>query len=172
MKFSNILLVIVLIIFFGWILNNLLSNNRSLPIIYQFDPTKYQGLWYEIARLPVYYQNGCTNSTANYTLNNDNTIGVTNQCQVNNNIIQVKGVAKPKANQPGRFDVYFENNPEAGEYNIIYLDPNYQYALVGTSDRNSLWILSRNANINDHTFQDLVWRAKQLGYDTDKLIIN
>jgi apolipoprotein D and lipocalin family protein len=145
-------------------------------IVSNVDLYKYQGLWYEVLRLPNYFEGrDCTNPTAIYTLNNNNTISIKNQCGINNNI-SIKGTGYPLypqlplTNQIGRFKIYFENVPIPGEYNIIYLDSNYQYAMVGTRDRDQLWLLSRSKNIDTTELNKMLYVSKLYGYQTDRLI--
>ena len=57
-----------------------------------------------------------------------------------------------------------------GDYNILYVDPNYQYSLVGTKDRKNLWILARNKKINNNVIMTLIMKGKELGFPIDKLI--
>ncbi len=60
--------------------------------------------------------------------------------------------------------------PFYGAYNIIVLDPDYQYAMVAGSDRNYLWILSRTPQLPEATLQRLVNQADEMGFATDELI--
>ncbi|HNZ71574.1 MAG TPA: lipocalin family protein, partial [Prolixibacteraceae bacterium] len=55
-------------------------------------------------------------------------------------------------------------------YNILELDENYQYALIGSSSEKYLWILSRIPNMDDTTYNMLLSKAKARGYDVSKLI--
>jgi apolipoprotein D and lipocalin family protein len=50
------------------------------------------------------------------------------------------------------------------------LDENYQYVLVGAPTRKYLWILSRTSTLNDETYNMLVSKAKENGFNTDILI--
>lgn len=167
MRFIHITILIIIIAYLFYVFRKVYP---ILPTVQYLDLNKYSGLWYEIARFPNYFQKGCINSTANYTLQNDGNIKVVNRCIINDKIIEVNGIAKPIS--PGRLNVYFGNSFVVGEYNVIYVDPNYQYALVGTTDRSNLWILSRTKNINQKNFQELISFAKDLGFDTNKLIGN
>lgn len=62
------------------------SKANATPIkptpVAHVDLAKYAGKWYEIARLPMYFQRNCASDvTANYTANADGSIKVDNQCQ-------------------------------------------------------------------------------------------
>lgn len=45
------------------------------------DLKRYQGKWFELARLPMKYQDGCAQSEAHYNLKPDGTVGVLNRCR-------------------------------------------------------------------------------------------
>lgn len=170
----KLLILIIVLILIYLIYQN--TNNQTLNIA-TINIQKYQGLWYEIARLPVYFQQGCQSSTAYYKLLNDNTVDVTNRCIVNNQIIEVHGIAKPKYRVVngytlGTFEIKFDDSPFAGEYNVIYVDHGYRYAIVGSKNRKSLWILSRYSKINNQNLQQLLLIAQANGFNTNKLIIS
>ena len=61
--------------------------------------------------------------------------------------------------------------PFYSSYIVIALDEeNYQYALVTGENKDYLWILARQPNLDPAIYDQLVQKAKSLGYETDKLI--
>jgi len=61
--------------------------------------------------------------------------------------------------------------PFYGSYIVFELDhEHYQYSLVCGPDKSYLWILAREARIEETTRQMLVARAAALGFDTSRLI--
>jgi apolipoprotein D and lipocalin family protein len=138
-----------------------------------FDVNRYQGTWYEIARLDHRFERGLENISATYTLREDGGIDVLNKGW------DVKAgewqEAQGKAyfvEQPdkGRLKVSFFG-PFYGGYNIIDLDKKeYAYSMVTGPDRSYLWILSRTRQLPEATLQALLERAKALGFATDQLI--
>ena len=60
--------------------------------------------------------------------------------------------------------------PFRADYWILYLDEAYKYALVGGPSRDYLWILTRNPKIEKKKYEELVKRAKEMGFDVDQLI--
>ena len=133
--------------------------------------TKYQGVWYEIARLPNYFEKGCLKPQANYTLK-DNYIEVLNQCRLKNGKIkQVKGKAWPIDKTNSKLKVQFFW-PFRGDYWILYINPGYKYALVGVPSRQYLWILARKPMIIKDNYDKLVKIAEQQGFKVDKLLKN
>ena len=83
----------------------------------------------------------------------------------------------PVAGQPGagRLEVRFAPSWLAwlpvvwGDYWILKLDRDYQVALVGTPNREYLWVLSRAPCLDDATLQAELDYAGSLGFDIDKV---
>ncbi len=75
----------------------------------------------------------------------------------------------PNTDYPGRLKVSFFW-PFAGNYYIISLDEEYNYALVGDPSRKYLWILSRSKILEDTIYSKLLDIAKTNGFDTDSII--
>lgn len=59
--------------------------------------------------------------------------------------------------------------PFAGDYWVIALDGNYQYAIVGHPQRKYLWILSRHPHISAQRYHSLLKQLVALGYKPDRL---
>jgi len=60
--------------------------------------------------------------------------------------------------------------PFYGAYNVLVLDPQYRYALVAGPNRNYLWILARDRQLDAATLAALVGQAKSFGFATGELI--
>jgi apolipoprotein D and lipocalin family protein len=145
----------------------------------QVDLQRYQGTWYEQARLPMFFQRHCAQSEARYELQEGGTLGVTNRClTVDGEIQQVQGQAV--AQVPGetsklwvRFDNWVSRllpGLTKGEYWVLYLDDDYQNALVGHPNRQYLWLLTRDQDISPESRATLLAEARRRGYDTTALI--
>jgi len=143
-------------------------NNSTVP---DLDVNRYMGKWYEIARFNHRFERGMNRVTAEYMIRPDGKIEVINcgyrygkeQC--------IHGRAKiPDPAEPGRlrvaFFLFFYS-----DYRIMELDrKNYSYALVGGSTDKYLWILSRTPQLDSNTLTFLLTKARERGYDTQKLI--
>lgn len=58
------------------------------------------------------------------------------------------------------------------EYNVLELDSlNYQWALIGSSTPDYLWILSRTPHIDQTLYNELTEKAKVRGYEISKLLL-
>jgi len=59
--------------------------------------------------------------------------------------------------------------PFFGDYWIIDVGLNYEYAVVGEPSRKYLWILSRTAKMDDRIYAEITSRLAAKGYDAGKL---
>jgi apolipoprotein D and lipocalin family protein len=145
----------------------------------QVDLQRYQGTWYEQARLPMFFQRNCAQPEALYELQEGGTIGVTNRCRTfDGEMQQVQGQAMAQVpGETSKLWVRFDNwasrllpGLTKGEYWVLYLDEDYQNALVGHPNRKYLWLLSRDQKISAHSRATLLEQAHSRGYDTSELI--
>ncbi|MBC9249024.1 lipocalin [Pseudomonas alcaligenes] len=145
----------------------------------QVDLQRYQGTWYELARLPMFFQRNCAQSEAQYQLQSDGSVGVTNRCRTLAGEWQeargsaVAQVAGHTDKLWVRFDNWFSRlfpDTVKGDYWVLYLDDGYQTALVGNPNREYLWLLSRSPQVSAQTRETLLAQAKARGYDTAELI--
>ncbi|HXV68919.1 MAG TPA: lipocalin family protein [Nitrospira sp.] len=143
------------------------------------DLTRYAGTWYEIARLPMWFQRHCVDSRAVYTIRAEGTLGVHNECVTGSGEIETaEGIATVvDTRTPARLSVRFENwfarpfgSSREGNYWILDLDPDYRTTVVGTPDRRYLWILAREPSLDQRTYGRLVDVGRRFGYPVDNLI--
>lgn len=155
------------------------DSRGALSTVASVDLSRYAGTWYEIARLPMWFQRHCVDSKATYSSRPDGAVGVRNECVTDTGgFEQAEGVATvvdTKTN--ARLTVVFDNwyarlfgSSREGNYWVLDLDPEYRTAMVGTPDRRYLWILSRTPQLEEATYRRLVERARELGYPVSDLI--
>ena len=144
-----------------------------MQVVPSVDLARYAGKWYEIARLPNRFQRDCAaNTTATYTLRPDGKITVLNECRTaEGRTKSAKGtarVADPKGpNSKLKVSFFW---PFAGDYWIIELGWDYEYAVVGHPARKYLWILSRTRQMDEAVYNGILARLAAQGYDTTKLL--
>lgn len=141
----------------------------TVPLV---DLNRYLGEWYEIARYPNSFQKNCLESRANYQLRPDGAIEVVNSCkdQRDGRLRQAKGkawVVDTATNARLKVSFFW---PFRGDYWIIDLGRDYEYAVVGTPNRKYLWILSRTPSMGDQAYSEILQRLAGQGYDRHKLI--
>lgn len=144
-----------------------------LEVVPFVDLTRYTGVWYEISRYPHRFQEGCVGSRATYTLRSDGKIAVINECyeeSFSGKLRNAKGTAKvvdTKTNAKLRVSFFW---PFYGDYWVIDLGKDYEYAVVGHPDRTYLWILSRMKKMDENIYREILERLEAKGYDVTRLI--
>jgi apolipoprotein D and lipocalin family protein len=103
-------------------LSSMSHADQPLQLVNTVDLERYQGRWYEIARLPNRFQRQCADSVS------------------------------------------------AGDYRVIALGEDYDHALVGSEDREFLWVLARERDLPQATFDRLIERARSQGFNTDQVV--
>jgi apolipoprotein D and lipocalin family protein len=167
-------IILVLLVFNSFIITSCNRNiSPTMKTVENLDIDKYLGTWYEIARFPHSFEKNLQGVTATYTKRKDGKITVLNQGYKNSldgRLKQAKGKAYiPNPDIPGHLKVSFFLWFYA-DYYILELDTtNYQYALIGSSTPNYLWILSRTPQMDEQIFKELTSKAKALGYNLGKL---
>ena len=154
-------------------------NSREVKTVPKVDLKRYSGKWYEIARYPNKFQKKCVgNTTADYTIKAENQIEVINKCvEKDGTTEEAKGKAKivdetTNAKLEVRFAPAFLSFIPAvwGDYWIIDLDDNYQYAAVGDPKRQYFWILSRTPEMSDAIYQNILRRAEKMGFKPGQVV--
>lgn len=137
-----------------------------------FEPDRYLGRWYEIARLDHSFERGLSRVTADYSRRDDGGIRV-----VNRGYDEAAGAwkeAEGRAYLIGEADVaslkvsFF--GPFYGGYHVIALDTDYRWALVAGPDHDYLWILARESELDPAIYARLVAQAERGGFPVSQLI--
>ncbi len=148
-------------------------RDTSVPIASKalFEPAKYLGTWYEVARYPVPFEAGCRGVTAEYGALPDGLISVRNTCRGADGAVRstIEGTAKIVG--PGRLKVSFPSVPfGAADYWVLWTDETYRTAVVGAPNGRSGWILNRDPEIP----ADRLKAAREVldfnGYDLTRLV--
>lgn len=144
------------------------SSSHDIPVVKNFEASRYLGTWHEIARLPKWFERGLTNVTAHYDWTNE-TLRITNRGFRNGKekVSTAVGHFTDSENE-GAFRISFFR-PFYGDYRVIYLSSEYDLALVTGDDRSSLWILARTATIPTEKRDFLIKKAADWGFDVTQL---
>lgn len=156
-------------------LSNIIYQSATVPTsVDSVNLQQYAGTWYEIGRLPLYFQRNCASDvTANYIgKDNRSNISVINKCtKENGSILTVDGIAKAVDATGSQLKVSFLPSwirwlpVGRADYWVLARDAEYQTALVGTPDKDYLWLLARSPNISQQTYAKYRQIAQQQGYD-------
>jgi len=144
----------------------------GLDAVENFQLTPYLGKWYEIARLDHSFERDLTDVSAVYALRSEGGVSVVNRGYDSGKDSWQEAHGKAGflgLPTRGSLKVSFFG-PFYGGYHIIALDVDYRWSLVAGPNRDYLWILARERHLPEDVQTQLVEKARQLGFDTGKLI--
>ena len=148
------------------------AGAQELKTVERVDLQRYLGTWFEIAKFPVSFEKGLTAVTAEYSLRPDGQIKVVNSGRKGN----VNGKRKTAAGKAWVVDPRTKAKlkvmffwPFRGDYWIIDLGKDYEYAVVGHPKRTYLWILCRKNEMDEAVYSGIIERLKRQGYDVSRL---
>lgn len=150
------------------------NRDASVPLttVATVDLERYLGRWYEIARSPNAFEDGCEGVTADYGRRADGLLSVVNSCRRGDASGPLK-VARGRARVAdaatnAKLEVSFFG-PFWRDYWIIGLAEDYSLALIGEPSGRYLWILARAPVIDSKTREGALARLETLGYEVSKL---
>jgi apolipoprotein D and lipocalin family protein len=149
-------------------------SSTALPpphVVSNVDLARYAGTWHEIARLPNRFERNCADVTATYTLREDGDIDVLNRCvdRTTHDATAAKGKAwLATTNGQAKLSVRFFW-PFKGDYWILALGQDYEFAVVGSPDRDYAWILSRTKPMSPDAWQSAIATLQREGFPIDRL---
>lgn len=147
------------------------QRNINRATVASLDVERYMGRWYELARYDHSFERDLEYCQAQYTLLDNGKIRVENSGVDSKNGKHKLSVGKAKlGDAPGQlrvsFFLFFYS-----DYNILALDDNYEWALIGSKSPKYLWILSRTPQLPQSVMDDILTLAHKRGYDTSELIM-
>jgi apolipoprotein D and lipocalin family protein len=149
---------------------------RTVPAV---DLDRYLGKWFEIARFDNRFQRVCAGEvTAEYVRRPDVRSDVINRCRrADGTVTTAAGVARivdtaTRAKLKVRFAPAFLSWIPAvwGDYWIIGLADDYSWAVVGSPDRQYLWVLSRTAAMTPAQYKQAIDVVRANGFDDRRLL--
>jgi len=143
-----------------------IPSARAIPSL---NVNRYMGRWYQIKAFPQWFQRGCDKAIAEYE-KRKGYIEVKNSCIDKESGKRKFVYAKGYPVNPGKSKLevdFVGGRIFTGDYWVLYTD--YDSALVGSPNKNSLWILSRRPTIAKTQLQKLEQIAKNQGFDITKL---
>ena len=140
------------------------------------DLERFMGDWYVIGFIPVtipfFSEEGAHNGVESYRLTEDGVIETTYTFRKGSfdgpeKRMTPKGwVHNEETNAEWRMQFLW---PFKAAYLIVYLDQDYQRTIIGVPNRKYVWIMSRDPDLSEAHYQELLGYAAQVGYDTEKV---
>lgn len=138
------------------------SAQAQLQTVPYVELSRYAGTWYQISHKPLSFEGECICSRQVLTGLEDGRVGVYNTCnEPGTGVLRsISGFAinnDPQTN--AQFTVDF-GLPRTGQYWIIGLGDNYEYAVVSDPSLVSLYILSKTPQLSAELYEEALEKAK------------
>lgn len=148
------------------------SVKAPLKAVQYVDLQRYMGDWYVIANIPYFAEKDCFDSIESYALRPDGNIDNWFTCRK-------KSFAAPLERKANALATVTDKTSNAVwkvkffkilsvKYLILDLDSNYQWVAVGHPSRRYGWIMARTKTLDDSTYQGILRRLADQGYDPAK----
>ncbi|MEP1214905.1 MAG: lipocalin family protein [Marinobacter sp.] len=146
---------------------------EGIDPVSNLDVERYEGTWYEIARLDHSFEEGLSNVTADYSLQEDGSIRVINRgySEESGKWEEAEGRAVFVGDEAsGHLKVSFFG-PFYASYVVFRLDEDYRFAYITGYDRDYLWFLSKTPTVGDEALTQFRQVAREKGFDLEELIL-
>lgn len=173
MKILSAAILVLILVSLGYLMFGKQGIPDGVTAVTPFDLKRFEGTWYEIARLDHGFEKNMSHVSFTYTLKDGGDFKVENKSLDGKSghwqASEGKGTLIGDPNV-GRLKIsYF--GPFYGSFNIIALDDkNYSWAMVTGPSTRYLWILSRKKTLEDPIIQDLIRKAIGMGFKLDKMV--
>jgi apolipoprotein D and lipocalin family protein len=149
-----------------------MSVKPPLRTVSHVDLPRYMGDWYVIGEIPYFAEKDCVDSIESYALRADGDIDNWFTCRNKTFDAPLKRKATALAkvtdkNTNAEWRVHFFKVISV-KYLVLDLDPDYQWVAVGHPSRNYGWIMARTKTLAEPTYEQILHRLGEQGYDTDR----
>ena len=148
------------------------TGRAPLPTVPSVDLERFMGDWYVMAGMFTPLEKKVHNAVETYRLNPDGTVSTTFRYRKGGFDGKVKSfspkgfIHDPQSNAEWRMQFLW---PFKAAYLIVYLDDDYQKTIIGVPNRNHVWIMSREPDLSDADYQQMLDQVARLGYDVEKV---
>ncbi|MCX7555043.1 lipocalin family protein [Marinicella sp. S1101] len=132
----------------------------------------FMGDWFVIANIPTFIEKGAHNAIETYEREDENVINTTFSFNKDS------FTGPKKEYNPTGFVQDDPSNAEwkmqflwpfKSEYIIVYVDPAYEYTIIGRTKRDYVWIMARKPQIDQRELERLIQIAVDEGYDRNAI---
>ena len=144
------------------------TSSPPLTLAPHVDLDRYAGRWYVIANIPYFAERGKVGSYFDIRIKPGGKFTDTYVSHSKTFDAPLKSFTLNGYVVPGTGNARWRESPFWPlylSYLILYVDPDYQTALVGYPGRGYGWVFARQPVIDDATYGSLLGRMKDKGYD-------
>lgn len=159
-------LIFLLVIFLIISCNN---QEETMETVEQVDINKFMGDWYVQGIIPNFIEKGATNGIESYQLKEEGVVQIQYTFKKN---------GKPKTMNAKAFiqddtNAYWKVQflwPVKLPYLVIDLAPDYSHTVIGVPNKKFVWIMSREPEMAETTYDEIINKLDVIGYDTTKIV--
>jgi len=145
----------------------------SRPAIATLDLPRFMGRWWVIANIPYFAERGKVASSDNYSLRPDGSIDVVYAYRKSFDETTertLKARARPLEGSGGAHWKQRFFGVLTVQLQVLEVDPEYRWALIGNPKRSLAWVFSREAQLDPASYAELAERLRPHGYDPSDLL--
>ena len=147
------------------------TPTQELPKVNHVDIDRYMGDWYVIAHIPIFVEKNAYDAVETYTLKEDGKeVQVHYEFHEGGHDKELK-TYKSKgfiSDDPALWQIQFIW-PFKADYQISYLSEDYSTVIVARPSRDYVWLMSRNPQMDDATYESMKTKIEEMGYDMTQL---
>ncbi len=146
---------------------------QKLHTVSRLELPRYMGRWWVVSNIPNFLENGKVGTFDEYALRPDGKIDVIfgfRKESLEAPEKQWKGlgwVTDTASQAEWKVRLFW---PFTADYLLLELDPDYQWAVVGSNGGKLLWVLARQRSLPDAVYRDIQDRIARQGLDPSKLV--
>tara|TARA_B100001094_G_scaffold325884_1_gene381020 strand:+ start:10112 stop:10621 length:510 start_codon:yes stop_codon:yes gene_type:complete len=148
----------------------ILSTSFSHEVVDNLNLEKFMGRWYVISLIPNWIEEDASNSYDEYTLNKDGTVDIFYQAIKKGKTRTIKQRATVLEN-PAIWEIQFIKPWVPffkAPYEVIILDEDYNYMVVGYPNNDYGWIMSRTTSLEDSIYKKILSKLEtDFGYSKE-----
>ncbi|MFT4712173.1 MAG: apolipoprotein D and lipocalin family protein [Candidatus Azotimanducaceae bacterium] len=136
------------------------------------DLSRFAGNWHVIANIPTFIEKAAYNAIESYSKPTNGKIATTfsfNEGSFNGEIKTYHPTAFVQKNSGNAIWGMQFIWPIKAEYRIVYIDPDYEFTIIGRTKRDYVWLMARRPIIADTDYQRLLGIIEEEGYDLAKI---
>ena len=132
---------------------------------------RFEGRWYEIARVPRDYDAHCQDTVADYRRISATQLDLRHTCFLDSPTGPKHELrATATADDPSvPAKLSLQIGTYTGAYWVLDVPSDYRYAVIGHPSRTMLWVLSRRPTLSEADWNGALGLATKQGFDTDML---
>ena len=150
-----------------------LNPTSPVPLAPAVDLPRFMGDWYVIAHIPTFLDRTAHNAVENYKLEDDGRIATTYRNRKGGFDGELKVMTPTGHVVAGTGNALWGMSfvpLVRGEYRVAHLEPDYSVTIIGRSDLDYVWMMSRSPEMSDADYARYTQLIASWGYDMSKLL--